>query len=657
MAKVLNNYFDVVNDIIVSANIVDIISQYINLKRKGNNYFGLCPFHNDTHPSLAVSPKKNIFKCFVCGTSGNVINFVEKYEKITYHQAVKKVAELINYDLSKLEEFTSKSNNFEHWSVEQQRLIQANKRVNEIYTGQLFVDENKYALDYLLQRQINEEIIKEFQLGFAPNDLNSIHDWLTNKDNYLGADLPEDKKFNEDELLKANILNEKMHPVLMNRITFPICNSFGTIVAFSGRDISSHPEVKYLHTQNNTIFDKSKILWNYHRISHNECHSLIIVEGFFDCISYYSAGYEQVVATMGTALSQNSLVLLSGLKNLKNIILAFDNDQAGSNANISNGLFLLENGFNVSVVQYKDIDAKDADEVRIKYGVNKLAEIINNAIDFVSFYIQKNLEKKIPQYELINHIDELLTFVLNNGNEIFRTTHLELISKLSGLPVVDLKLRFQKIANEQLKAYDVGKIVKKTNKPKIEELEDNNLTAEQIEDKQIDFIEFGMKKNNENAYWILWNKQKCYRELIDYVIKKPQIISSIANELVLNYQPLDNDKTNILHSHHLLLILKTFKYFINDYSFQNNQDIESKELVDRTISRLENEQSHTTKQQKIYKEAITELKEIAKQIFEHNNLRLSNGNIDKKITELVKRIKDLDIDFKRTENLKKVYEK
>ena len=188
MANKPNNYYEVINDIVNSANIVDVIGHYITLKRKGTSYFGLCPFHNDNHPSLSVSPKKKIFKCFVCGVKGNVISFVQQYEKISYFQAVKKVAELIGYDLSKLD-FTSNDKQIDHWSESQMRLVLACKRADEIFEGQLYKPENKHVVEYLYKRGLNDQTIKYFHIGYAPNDDVSLIYWLTNKDNILGSTL------------------------------------------------------------------------------------------------------------------------------------------------------------------------------------------------------------------------------------------------------------------------------------------------------------------------------------------------------------------------------------------------------------------------------------------------------------------------------------
>ena len=237
MSKYNNNLSSLIEDIRNSTNIVDVISHYISLKKKGSSYFGLCPFHPDTHPSLSISPKKKIFKCFVCGTKGDVFSFVSKYEKISYLQAVKKVAELTNYDLGGVDFST---NNQKALSAHDQRLVDANVRANEFYTGILYNDENKNILEYLKNRGLNDELIKKFGIGYAVNNRFQMIDWLTNKDQFFGNNLPANKVFNLQELFDTGIATESNnnHPIafLIDRITFPIYDENNNLVGFSGRD-------------------------------------------------------------------------------------------------------------------------------------------------------------------------------------------------------------------------------------------------------------------------------------------------------------------------------------------------------------------------------------------------------------------------------------
>lgn len=655
MANNPSNYYEIVNDILASANIVDVIGRYIKLQRKGSSYFGLCPFHNDTHPSLAVSPKKNVWKCFVCGNGGNVFSFVQKYEKITYSEAIKKVAELINYDQTKLEALTSKNRHFEHWTTEQQRLVDANKRVNNIYEGQLYLPESRRALNFLYKRFLTDEVIKFFHLGYAPNDVNKIHDWLINKDKYFG-ELPKDQFFNDDELIKTNIINEKYHPVLMDRITFPITNANGTIVAFSGRDISNTSEVKYLHSQNTEIFDKSKVLWNYQNAIKTDCSKLIIVEGFFDCISYHLAGYPNTVACMGTALTKDHLNLLHDIKDLKTVIIGFDNDQAGLDANIKNGKFLIENGFQVSVINYGDLKGKDADDIRTIYGYKKIKEIIDQRVDFISFYIQTKLKKKLPFDEQTNVVNELIEFIVNNGDTINRNKHLSLLASLANLDVNDLakacdeqKEKAYKKA-EQASSYSskfypqFNRTANTKSSPTINQ--PKPLTLEQkraLQQKQ------KAERCAKKAQMILEDLRINYESLIAYIALAPDQIFKIKDQINFNTSQTKNKRYAYLHSNDYFLIFKIFTLLINE-----NPHITTEDLLEKTLVRLNSGLNNDPAG--IYELAIQEIVGLKKKLVKEQSIYSREKNIGRQVDELLKTIVHLQNDYQNTIHIYNLYQ-
>ena len=225
--------FKIIDDIRRSARIVDVIGHYIKLQKKGNSYFGLCPFHPDKHPSLSVSPSKNVWKCFVCDAKGSVFDFVSKIEKCSFIDAVKKVAEISNYDISNISFF--KKNNSEQFTPKQKRILLANERLGKFFHDQLLLlKANAHALNYLKSRGLDEEVIKKFKIGYAVNDKNRTIDFLTNKKSAL-LDLTPEQQFNEQELLDAGIatVNSKgeILPLLIDRITFPIYDANNNLVA------------------------------------------------------------------------------------------------------------------------------------------------------------------------------------------------------------------------------------------------------------------------------------------------------------------------------------------------------------------------------------------------------------------------------------------
>ena len=457
MSKYNNNLSSLIEDIRNSTNIVDVISHYISLKKKGSSYFGLCPFHPDTHPSLSISPKKKIFKCFVCGTKGDVFSFVSKYEKISYLQAVKKVAELTNYDLGC---FDFSTNNQKALSAHDQRLVDANVRANEFYTGILYNDENKNILEYLKNRGLNDELIKKFGIGYAVNNRFQMIDWLTNKDQFFGNNLPANKVFNLQELFDAGIATESNnnHPIafLIDRITFPIYDENNNLVGFSGRDWTGKQESKYSNTKETKIFKKGEVLYNFNHVRTTNKDFVIICEGFMDAIAYTQAGYDNVLATMGTAVTTRHISLLQTLENMKYIILSFDNDQAGSDANISIGKQLFENGLNVSVVTYQNYKEKDVDEILRTHGKAAVDDLIKNRTDFLTYKIIYDLPLNMSNDEKIIRVGNLLKYLSEYGDTLLHDMHLDLISQRTKLAKDSLKLKLNEFIEADKNASSGG---------------------------------------------------------------------------------------------------------------------------------------------------------------------------------------------------------
>ena len=407
---------EIIQELKSSISIIDVVSHYVKLKKKGANYLGICPFHDDKHESLSVNPRKEIFKCFACNTSGDMIKFVQLVENVKFNDAVKIIAKIANFDLPKIQNLPENK-----IPEKQKRIILANERLGKFYHDQLLLlKANVHALNYLKSRGLDEATIKKFKIGYAVNDKNRTIDFLTNRNNAL-LNLTPEQQFNEQELLDAGIATVnskgKISPLLIDRITFPIYDANNNLVAFSGRDLSGQSEAKYLHTKATEVFGKSKILYNFNNVvkSTNLDH-LIICEGFMDCIAYNRAGYANCVATMGTALTPDHIKMIKRLKGIKSVILSFDNDNAGIQANINNAKALLDAGIDVNIVNYSGMKEKDIDEIQLKYGSEAVKNLIDKREDFCMFLIktQKNTEKSpdILKYEA----DEMLRTIQDYGN-------------------------------------------------------------------------------------------------------------------------------------------------------------------------------------------------------------------------------------------------
>ena len=437
-----------VEELLDKANIVDIVGQFIKLRKSGSNYFGLCPFHPDNHASLSVSPKKRIFKCFSCGTSGNVINFIQKFKKISYGHAIKDIAKLVGYTDQQINDQFFKSN--KQLQINS-KLYTLNAEANEIFKSLLFNDENKKYLQYLLNRKLSLEIIKKFEIGFCgkTNSNQIMYDLLTNKEVNCNA------KWNENDLLDASLINinEKtliINDYFCNRITFPIRDKNGFIIAFIARDISPTSELKYLTSKETKLFSKSNTLYNFDKILSSKPETIILLEGNIDLLSLYEAGLDEnkygPIALMGVAFTSDHLNLLKSAKFIKNILLWFDNDEAGKQSTLTNGLKLLQAGFNNVYIITNDTKCKDVNDLLVNYGKQKVLDILQNdeKIDFLIFYINKKL-CNVSKINVTRITYDLLQLVKSYGNQLLWNKYCKLIATKTNLDINDINQTLEKI--------------------------------------------------------------------------------------------------------------------------------------------------------------------------------------------------------------------
>lgn len=302
--------------IVDELNIVEVVSEYIKLEKKGNNHFGICPFHDDNRPSMSVSNKVKMFNCFSCNTKGDVITFVSKYENITLDQATIKLAKRIGLTIKK------------EVSKEEEKKERLYKVMNEACDFYSFYlknsDEGKNALKYLYNRGINDEIIDKFKIGLSPNLSDGLYKFL-NKKSYSELDQI------ELGLIKSES-GGRIHDIFRSRIMFPLASNNGNVVGFSGRIYTDSNQAKYINSNENVIFHKGEVLYNMHNAAlyARQQDLIYIFEGFMDVIAAYRASIFNGVATMGTALTKEHIKAI--LSVTKNIVLCFDGDLAGINA-------------------------------------------------------------------------------------------------------------------------------------------------------------------------------------------------------------------------------------------------------------------------------------------------------------------------------------
>ncbi len=498
-----------------SVNIVDVIGSSINLEKKGKNYFGICPFHDDHTPSMSVSDEKQIFTCFVCGASGNVFSFVKDFENITFIEAVNKVANFAGITLSQNINVVRKYD----------KEYKAYDLAVKFYKNNLKSNLGNEAREYLKSRNITEEIINEFDIGVSLSD-NTLSKLLTKKN------------YDEKMLLDIGLVNKQdgIYDIFRNRIMFPIHNSNGNPIGFSGRIYNSNVDSKYINTKETYIFKKGETLFNYHRamLDAKKTKTLIICEGQMDAIRIYASGVKNVVATMGTALTKDHINLIKRL-NVK-VILNMDSDKAGTNAALLNGDLLRKENIDVSILSLTG--AKDPDEYILKYGIDAYKDSLNHAISLFDFKLNylKNDKNLNNADELTDYINNIINELNKTDDEILRTVT---INKLSEDYKIDKNILLSKLIKvEKTNIVKIERVTKKQ-KQNIRAVEEilyymmNNVKYAKIFTKKLNYIPdkvyFDIEKDIQ-AYIIL-NNTISLADFISYETNngKEQIIKDIIS--------------------------------------------------------------------------------------------------------------------------------
>lgn len=429
-------------------NIVDVIRDYIPLTKKGKNYFGICPFHDDHNPSMSVSPDKQMYKCFVCGAAGNVFNFVKDYKNINFYEAVKEVANKVGISIDigsyKPKEDIKFKDQYDIYDLS-----------NKFYQNNLNTNLGKIARNYLTSRNINDDIIKRFQIGLSFSD-NKLTDLLLKKG------------YSKDLLVKSGIAvinNEgKVNDIYRNRIMFPLWDTNGKVIGFSGRIYEGKDQSKYINTMETDIFKKGSLLYNYEnaRKSVLDKDEIIICEGFMDVIRLYTIGVTNVVATMGTAITKEQLNLIRKLTN--NVILMFDGDSAGEKATLSFIELSKDIDFNLSIVRLEE--DLDPDDYIIKKGKDKMMEHLSkpiNSFDYALLNLKNNYNFNNPE-DVSKFITSISDKISNIEDDVIRDLEIKKISKITNVDVEIIKSKIKAKPKEEVKVVTKPIIKFKENK-------------------------------------------------------------------------------------------------------------------------------------------------------------------------------------------------
>lgn len=441
---------ELIDEVKSKNDIVDIIGSYISLNDKNK---ALCPFHNDHSPSFSVHPDKQIYKCFSCGESGNVVTFVEKFLGISFQEAVKLLADRagIKLDIN----VPKKTNRYDKY-------YEITDTVNKYFKNNIFSGDGQKALKYLNDRHIDKDIINEFNIGLSTN--NKLHEILA-------------KKYNLEDLLKIDIVREvdnKIYDTFQNRIMFPIIDEDNNVVGFSGRkylanDLDNKQLSKYVNSRETDIFVKSKIFYNINNALPNikKSKEIIITEGFMDTIRMVSIGYNNTVALMGTAFTKEHLDKI--IKYKCRVVLNLDQDNAGVLGTISIGDELIKNNIDVSVIVFDDY--KDSDEYIINKGKEAFDYAYKNRISYIDFkfkYLKSNKNMK-DSTDISKYINEAIKSLNDIDDDILKELKIKELSNEFGIDesVIKNKIKLsgkkevkkeEKITKKRYDKYDISEI-------------------------------------------------------------------------------------------------------------------------------------------------------------------------------------------------------
>ncbi len=504
---------EIIEEVRQTNDIVDIISQYMHLKRSGRNYFGLCPFHNEKSPSFSVSPDKQIFHCFGCGVGGNIFTFLTKIEGINFIEAVQMLAERANIQLPTIEN---------KGDIAKEELKAKVYKVNEYaanyYHKNLYKPESKIAQEYIKKRALTNETLKSYKIGFS-GKFDELYKQLKKEG------------FEEKEILESGLVNKNDNGTYIdryrNRLMFPICDVRGKVIAFGGR-VLDDSKPKYINSPENIVYSKGRHLFGLNVAKKGDTKKLLIVEGYMDVISLHQRGITNVVASLGTALTQQQGWLLR--KNSEQIILSFDSDEAGQTAKMR-AIDIMQNmGCDIRILQMEG--AKDPDEYIIKYGNIRFQNLVEKALSVIEFKV-KLLKKDLD----LNNTSDKIKFL----NQIAK-----LISKIDN--TIEKEIYIEKIA----KTYDISKEAiyaevnklsySKTNGEKVLEKAKPIIKHQNIEEIIPETI---IKRENTVLAILLMGDLNIY-QVIKYNIKiedfKEKINQKIAKKL---YEEFEKGNSNI----------------------------------------------------------------------------------------------------------------
>jgi DNA primase len=415
---------DLIEEVRTKNDIVDVISSYVRLQRKGASYFGLCPFHNEKSPSFSVSPGKQMYYCFGCGAGGNVFTFLMEYENFTFLEAVKYLADRCGVELPEVEY----SQEAKEQADLKSQLLEIHKKAAKYYYYQLRQPGGRQAYEYLRGRELSDETIRRFGLGCSGKYHDELYRYLK-KEGYSDQILKESGLITMDERNGA-------YDKFWNRVMYPIMDSNHRVIGFGGR-VMGDAKPKYLNSPETKIFDKSRNLYGLNFARSSRKPNMIICEGYMDVIALHQAGFTQAVASLGTALTVQQSVLLKRYTN--EVLLTYDSDEAGTKAALRAIPILKEAGLGVRVINMKPY--KDPDEFIKALGTEAFQERIDQAQSSFLFEVEvleRSYDLKDPARKTA-FFDETAKKLLSFTDELERNNYIEAVAAKYGVSYESLR--------------------------------------------------------------------------------------------------------------------------------------------------------------------------------------------------------------------------
>ncbi|MEE9573196.1 MAG: DNA primase, partial [Candidatus Neomarinimicrobiota bacterium] len=427
MARISNEVIDRVRD---AANIVDVITQYLDLRKRGQNFVGICPFHNDTHPSLYVSPVKEIYKCFACGAGGNVFTFLMEYDKISFADSVKQLGDKYGIEVRLSEAVEEK----DYYT----KLYEIHDYAANLFNKRLFSDKGKNVIKYLAGRGLKTDTIKKFKLGLTSSNWEDLLNKVKAQD------------YTKDIIEKSGLFTKSKKGLFdrfRDRIMFPIFNHSGKVIAFGGRTLDKDEPAKYLNSPETPLYHKSDVLYGLHlsRQAIREKGAVYLVEGYMDFIQLYQAGIENVVAASGTALTERHVQQVKKFTN--RVFLTYDGDQAGIDAAIRAGYLLYQGGVEPLIVQVPA--GIDPDDWIMKNGAEAIQHGAESAISLIDFQISSKNVASLSSAEQSQFVNDILFTIAGIGDSIIRNSILKNISQRLQIDEKELLQRLKREQNRQ----------------------------------------------------------------------------------------------------------------------------------------------------------------------------------------------------------------